>query len=225
MLNRITVRDSIILGHYGLPFAVLKSLRRRFYTVRLLDADDAIQTGMLALIRAAENFDGLREVTFGHYAWVIIRRAMLEAAGRDSLIRMPRFSTNRPSRTQFPVTLSNVCETKNNEEIDFEKWLPRVQALADQLESDDRRLCYEAFGLCGHTRKTLSEIARDTGCTRQNISLQLKKIIAWLRSQMLDCLPPGLDSQEKGMGYIRLRPRRKPRCTIGRPRYSEASCA
>ena len=214
MLNRITVRDSIILGHYGLPFAVLKGLRRRFHCVRILDADDAIQTGMLALIRAAENYDDLREVTFGHYAWVIIRRAMLQAAGRDSLIRTPRLSAHRPSRTQFPVTLSKACETKNSDEIDFEKWLPRVQAIADRLDLDDRKLCYEAFGLCGHTRKKLSEIARDSGCTRQNISLRLKKIIAWLRTQMLDCLPPGLDSQEKGMGYIRLRPRRKPRSAL-----------
>jgi RNA polymerase sigma factor (sigma-70 family) len=169
---------------------------------------------MLALIRAAENYDDLREVTFGHYAWVIIRRAMLQAAGRDSLIRTPRLSAHRPSRTQFPVTLSKACETKNSDEIDFEKWLPRVQAIADRLDLDDRKLCYEAFGLCGHTRKKLSEIARDSGCTRQNISLRLKKIIAWLRTQMLDCLPPGLDSQEKGMGYIRLRPRRKPRSAL-----------
>jgi RNA polymerase sigma factor (sigma-70 family) len=214
MLNRITVRDSIILGHYGLPFAVLKSLRRRFHCVRMLDADDAIQTGMLALIRAAENYDGLRDVTFGHYAWVIIRRAMLQAAGRDSLIRSPRFSTNRPIRTQFPATFPAVHNTKNSEEIDFEKWLPQVQALADKLDPDDRVLCYEAFGLRGTHRKKLSEIARDSGCTRQNISLRVKKIVAWLRTQMLDCLPPGLDSQEKGMGYIRLRPRRKPRCTV-----------
>jgi RNA polymerase sigma factor (sigma-70 family) len=211
MLSQIDARDSIILGHYGLPFAVLKSLSRRFPSIRYLDEDDAIQTGMLALIRAADSYDGSKGVTFAHYAWVIIRRAMLLAASRTNMIRVPRLCPNRLTRMDFLGAVAETSETKNSEGFDLEKWLPKVQALANELAGEDRELCCQAFGLFGYSRMKLSNIARRSGCSRQNISLRLKRIVAWMRERMVDCLAAHQGSQVKGTAYIRLRPRRKTR--------------
>jgi RNA polymerase sigma factor (sigma-70 family) len=213
MLSQVDTRDSLILSHYELPFAVLKSLSRRFPSVRFLDVDDAIQTGMLALIRATDSYDVAKGVTFGHFAWVIIRRAILLAASRNNLIRVPRFRPNTLTRLEFPHTAAIPSEARSSEELDLEKWLPRVQALADELANEDRELCCLAFGLYGYSRMKLSDIARKSGCSRQNISLRLKKIVAWMREQLVGYLPADQKTQEKGMAYIRLRPRRKTKST------------
>jgi RNA polymerase sigma factor (sigma-70 family) len=191
MLNGIIPREAVILSHYGLALAVVKNLRRRHPAVRFLDTDDAIQTGLLALIHAADKFDPDKQVTFGHYAWVVIRRAVLQAARRNSLIRVPGSIRAGISWSCLSEEVCPPLPEKDTHAVDSEKWLPKLLALADDLAISERLLCYKAFGLRGHARQKLSEIARESGCSRQNISLRLKRILARLRKQALEFPPAG----------------------------------
>ncbi|MFL5246002.1 MAG: sigma-70 family RNA polymerase sigma factor [Gemmataceae bacterium] len=190
MRNGITPREAVILGHYGLALAVVKNLRRRYPAVNFLDSDDAVQTGLLALIRAADKFDPAKQVTFGHYAWVIIRRAVLQAARRNCLIRVPSSRRDSISWSCLSEEICPPCPQNDALDLDSEKWLPKLLALADDLASGERLLCYKAFGLRGYARQKLSDIARESGCTRQNVSLRLKRILARLRRQALEFRPP-----------------------------------
>jgi RNA polymerase sigma factor for flagellar operon FliA len=73
-------RDSLVLAHTGLVKKIAYHLLARMPST--VDVDDLVQSGMLGLIAAAQDFSPDRGAAFSSYAGIRIRGAMLDEARR-----------------------------------------------------------------------------------------------------------------------------------------------
>ena len=92
-------RNALVLQWSGLPDRVYKN-HCGDSLLEKLGREDAIQSGFLGLIRAAELWDEVRGVQFQTYAYRCILSKMRTQATENSLIRTPRSSRPASVRRQ-----------------------------------------------------------------------------------------------------------------------------
>lgn len=84
-----TKREKMILDNMGLVHMMVHKAMRVPHVQRSFTIEDAVQSGMVALIRAVDKFDPTRGWKFGTYACRAIWNELLSSATFEGLVRVP----------------------------------------------------------------------------------------------------------------------------------------
>jgi RNA polymerase primary sigma factor len=182
------LRNRLVLGHLRLCAAAVHRGRwaRR---CRSLTAADLIHEAVFGLMRAVELFDPDRGTAFSTDAYHRIRQAVARAAaGRDGLIRVPRYRVSGPERLSGPA-LGRFAAYRRVESLGRQLVDPRATDPADEVAEREavrgrdrvvaavvRELPGRAadvvrkrFGLDGAGRVKLRELGAGYGLTRERV--------------------------------------------------------
>jgi RNA polymerase primary sigma factor len=148
---------------------------------------ELVSDGYLALIRAIEKFDFSRGYKFSTYAsWAIMRNLSRDSRRnrrRDRLV------------TGYETMLVTAPDHRNDECLREreQKWCQQaVRAMLGGLNDRDRQIIVSRFGLEGTGRKTLAELGKELGITKERVRQLETRACARLRKvaeeQELDLL-------------------------------------
>lgn len=107
MNARATDRDDLILRHYATVHQMARMVARRYSDGQ--SVEDLVSIGTLGLIDAVDRYDSDREDSFGGYARIRIRGAMVDALRRDDWVPRSvrqRARQLRTTRSQLELRLS-----------------------------------------------------------------------------------------------------------------------
>ena len=175
------------------------------YVGRGLPLEELIQDGSLGLIRAVETYDYRRGGGFSSFARLCIRQAITGAITdqrgaiqvprqvRDTLAALQR--TRRavtsepdapPAGDERPWRLGDLGEDEQAidllEEVGESLQATELQQVMNALTPRERRVIEQRFGLKGGRPRTLDEIGRTFGLTRERIRRIETKALVALRS-------------------------------------------
>lgn len=208
----LAVRNKLVADNFPLVKYIARDLWERDKLIhRLGQLDDAIQTGVLALIRAAELWDPQGKASFGTYAGIAIRRWIRQAAERSGLIsvgqkQLRTMQTGSPAQTladrraraawfcgslderisRHKDLYGNTCDWDGLAQAPTEETedLEHLHESLRTLPSRDRQLLAQVFGLDGQPKKTQREIAAERGVTKQAVNFALHQAYARLRKRI-----------------------------------------
>lgn len=113
-LEEIEARNALVVANLGLVHEVV---RRHVRLLRAAGADaaDAVQVGMLALMRAAERYNPGRGVRFSTFGYFVARRDVLRWAAKESRRRcLPiQDAPDRPAPSE-PASGSEASRLRHN---------------------------------------------------------------------------------------------------------------
>lgn len=138
------------------------------------DHEDLLQEGMVGLIKAIRDFDPLRSASFSAFAWLCIRRRMLDAirtaAGDQHAILNGSLSLDDETQLEFPSNEGDPEALLIGQEA-FEERLRRCR-----FTSLERQVL--PLYLRGQTRR---EISAETGMPQKTIDNAIQRIRKKLR--------------------------------------------
>ena len=174
---------------------LVEPLARRYARTSGQDRDDLQQVGLLGLLRAAERYEGQRDVPFSAFARPHIRGAILHyLRDRASIIRLPRavqnsaedvgagFNAASQQRRLLPLVDDLVSQDADHCR-DLEQRENRLK-LAEALQglpSQERVALMEVI-LQG---QSLRDVARRTGVSAMTIQRRVKRGLTRLRHQLM----------------------------------------
>ncbi len=190
MNSQQTRRNARVESHMRL----VEPLARRYARTSGQDRDDLQQVGLLGLLRAAERYEGQRDVPFSAFARPHIRGAILHyLRDRASIIRLPRavqnsaedvgagFNAASQQRRLLPLVDDLVSQDADHCR-DLEQRENRLK-LAEALQglpSQERAALMEVI-LQG---QSLRDVARHTGVSAMTIQRRVKRGLIRLRHQL-----------------------------------------
>lgn len=190
MNSQQTRRNARVESHMRL----VEPLARRYARTSGQDRDDLQQVGLLGLLRAAERYEGQRDVPFSAFARPHIRGAILHyLRDRASIIRLPRavqnsaedvgagFNAASQQRRLLPLVDDLVSQDADHCR-DLERRENRLK-LAEALQglpSQERVALMEVI-LQG---QSLRDVARRTGVSAMTIQRRVKRGLIRLRHQL-----------------------------------------
>jgi RNA polymerase primary sigma factor len=155
----LEVRNQIIRANLRLVVSLVKKLRRDGH-----DLAELVSDGYVALMRAVERFDFSRGYKFSTYAsWVIINSTIRETA-RDH--RRDRL------RTGAEELLETAPDHRNNDypcEMEQEHCREALRPMLVRLNDRERKIIVSRFGLEGTCRKTLNQLGKELGITKERV--------------------------------------------------------
>ncbi len=190
MNSQQTRRNARVESHMRL----VEPLARRYARTSGQDRDDLQQVGLLGLLRAAERYEGQRDVPFSAFARPHIRGAILHyLRDRASIIRLPRavqnsaedvgagFNAASQQRRLLPLVDDLVSQDADHcRDLERrENRLKPAEAL-QELPSKERAALMEVI-LQG---QSLRDVARRTGVSAMTIQRRVKRGLIRLRHQL-----------------------------------------
>lgn len=152
-------KQQLIEDNMKLVFYVINK-----YYPKLATNEDIAQCGMLGLCQAAETWDETRSA-FSTYAVNGIRKAIVNEVRRQKRHNGIR-SLDDTCKDSEDIILKNTIV--GDEDVDYID----IQSIYKQLNNAEKEILkYRMGGF------TTSEIAKKLGCSRQNVSGKLRKII------------------------------------------------
>ena len=155
----LEVRNQIIRANLRLVVSLVKKLRRDDH-----DLAELVSDGYVALMRAVERFDFSRGYKFSTYAsWVIINSSIRDSA-RDH--RRDRL------RTGTEEMLEAAPDHRNDDypcEVEQELCQDAIRRMLVPLNDRERKIIVSRFGLEGTCQKTLSQLGKELGITKERV--------------------------------------------------------
>lgn len=144
-------KERLVLAHLRLVPAVAGSYAGR------LPFMDLVQEGNVGLVRAADSYDPAHG-TFAAYAHRWVRRSIVRAVA----------AAEQAERTSGPTPEQNLLRR-------------RVRQALAHLDAVEARVLEMRFGLLDGTTRTLDEISRRLGVTKERVAQILESALARLR--------------------------------------------
>jgi RNA polymerase primary sigma factor len=155
----LEVRNEIIRANLRLVVSLVKKLCRDDH-----DLAELVSDGYVALMRAVERFDFSRGYKFSTYAsWVIINSSIRDSARdhrRDHL------------RTGTLAMLEAAPDYRSDEfpcEVEQERYRAALRQMLVRLNDRERKIIVSRFGLEGTCQKTLSQLGKELGITKERV--------------------------------------------------------
>ena len=171
---------------------LVEPLARRYARSSGQDSEDLRQVGLLGLLRAAERYEGSKNVPFAAFARPHVRGAILHyLRDRAAIIRLPRRVQDQASDTVAGFNAAS----QQRRFVPFEEALISVDGVCcEQLaQTEVRRLVAEAMQeLSGEERTALVQVilngqslrdeARRSGVSAMTVQRRVKRALAQMRS-------------------------------------------
>lgn len=185
-LRRLSVMSeaATIAEHHGMVTSIADRYARSF---RMVDRDDLIQAGMLALLTASRRYDPDRGAGLMTYAWRLIKQQMRREIG-----------VNRKTHKLEPKErhLSLQAPVAANDERSILDTLHVRATQVDELVANERRAALsEALGVLSAIERativgrfvderTLADLGAELGVTRQAVEQAEKRALGKLRDRL-----------------------------------------
>jgi RNA polymerase primary sigma factor len=155
----LAVNNQIVRANLRLVVSLVKKLSRPNQ-----DFAELVSDGCVALIRAIEKFDFSRGCKFGTYAsWAIMNNL-----SRDS----PKNRRRDRFVTGHEAMLKAAPDHRNDErqrEAEQERHQEAIRRVLGRLDPRERTIIVSRFGLEGTREKTLSQLGKELGITKERV--------------------------------------------------------
>ncbi len=155
----LEVRNQIIRANLRLVASLVKKLGRYDHVLPELVSD-----GYVAMMRAVERFDFSRGYKFSTYASLVIINSALRDSARGH--RRDRL------RTGTETLLEAASDYGNDEfpcDVDQEGCRDALRRMLVQLDDRERQIIVSRFGLEGTCQKTLNQLGKELGITKERV--------------------------------------------------------
>lgn len=164
------------------------------YQGRGLSYADLISEGNMGLLKAIDKFDGEKGYKVISYSVWWIRQSILEAIGKKSILKseeLPKDYERQPDDDEVlttdavlpknsPFVYDNDSETKNKEMTEV------IKLLTNKLSAREKRIVTEYYGLDDNEPKTLEEIGKELGLTKERVRQINEKALKRLRFEAIN---------------------------------------
>jgi len=133
--------------------------------------EDALQAGRIGLWHAILGYDPTRGTTFSTYAWVAICRQVHRRAEELS----------RGTEVWWQEMPAWRVAPDPTEEVEKEVTRDVLHDLVDQLPPRLRQVIIGRYGLGDQSPRTLQELGRELGLSRERVRQLQQEALAWLR--------------------------------------------
>lgn len=190
-MNRQTTRRNARIEKHML---LVKPLARRYAAKTGQDPDDLQQVGLLGLLRAAERYEGQRDIPFPVFARPHIRGAILHyLRDKAAIIRLPRavqdnnrdigagFNAATQHRRLVPLEEDMISQASDHSNVldQLEKRRQLARAM-HRLSINEQGALVEVI-LEG---RSLRDVAQQTGVSAMTIQRRVKRGLTQLREQL-----------------------------------------
>ena len=196
-MNRQQIRRNARVEHH---MRLVEPLARRYAAKSGQDPDDLLQVGLMGLLRAAERYEGQREIPFSAFARPHIRGAILHyLRDKAAIIRLPRalqssdrdvgagFNAATQQRRLVSLTDDLISqETDATIELDRSEFRRQLSQAIQRL-SRQERIALEEVILKG---QSLRDVGNQTGVSAMTIQRRVKRGLAQMRQQLKVQLEP-----------------------------------
>ena len=173
---------------------LVEPLARRYAAKSGQDPDDLQQVGLLGLLRAAERYEGQRDIPFSAFARPHIRGAILHyLRDKAAVIRIPRAVQN--SGRDLGSGFNAASQQRRLQSLDDEEISQEPVDCSDMDRSDHRRQLAQALRQLSRPEKvalvevilkghSLRDVASQTGVSAMTIQRRVKRGLAQLRQRI-----------------------------------------
>ena len=196
-MNRQQIRRNARVEQH---MQLVKPLARRYAAKSGQDPDDLLQVGLLGLLRAAERYEGQRDIPFSAFARPHIRGAILHyLRDKAAIIRLPRalqnsdrdlgagFNAATQQRRLVPLEDDLIStETDLTSELDRREHRRQLTRALQRLSRQERTALEEVI-LKG---QSLRDVGNQAGVSAMTIQRRVKRGLAQLRQQLTVQLEP-----------------------------------
>ena len=196
-MNKQQTRRNARVEHH---MRLVEPLARRYSAKSGQDPDDLLQVGLIGLLRAAERYEGQRQIPFSAFARPHIRGAILHyLRDKAAIIRLPRAlqSSDRDVGAGFNAAtqqrrLVSLADDLISQETDATIELDRSEhrrqlSQALQRLSRQERIALEEVILKG---QSLRDVGNQTGVSAMTIQRRVKSDLAQMLQQLTVQLEP-----------------------------------
>ena len=196
-MNRQQIRRNARVEQH---MQLVKPLARRYAAKSGQDPDDLLQVGLLGLLRAAERYEGQRDIPFSAFARPHIRGAILHyLRDKAAIIRLPRalqnsdrdlgagFNAATQQRRLVPLDDDLISsETDLTSELDRREHRRQLTRALQRLSRQELTALEEVI-LKG---QSLRDVGNQAGVSAMTIQRRVKRGLAQLRQQLTVQLEP-----------------------------------
>ena len=196
-MNRQQIRRNARVEHH---MRLVEPLARRYASKSGQDPDDLLQVGLMGLLRAAERYEGQRDIPFSAFARPHIRGAILHyLRDKAAIIRLPRalqtsdrdagagFNAATQQRRLVPLDDDLIShEADPTSELDRSEYRRQLTGALQRL-SRQERIALEEVILKG---QSLRDVGHQVGVSAMTIQRRVKRGLAQLRQLLSVQLEP-----------------------------------
>ena len=196
-MNRQQIRRNARVEQH---MRLVEPLARHYAAKSGQDSDDLLQVGLMGLLRAAERYEGQREIPFSAFARPHIRGAILHyLRDKAAIIRLPRAlqssdrdvgaGFNAATQQRRLVSLADDLISKETDatiELDRSEQRRQLNQALQRL-SRQERIALEEVILKG---QSLRDVGNQTGVSAMTIQRRVKRGLAQMRQQLTAQLEP-----------------------------------
>ena len=196
-MNRQQIRRNARVEQH---MRLVEPLARHYAAKSGQDPDDLLQVGLMGLLRAAERYEGQREIPFSAFARPHIRGAILHyLRDKAAIIRLPRAlqscdrddgaGFNAATQQRRLVSLADDLisqETDATIEQDRSEFRRQLSQAIQRLSRQERIALKEVI-LKG---QSLRDVGNQTGVSAMTIQRRVKRGLAQMRQQLTVQLEP-----------------------------------
>ena len=196
-MNRQQTRRNARVEHH---MRLVEPLARRYASKSGQDPDDLLQVGLMGLLRAAERYEGQRDIPFSAFARPHIRGAILHyLRDKAAIIRLPRalqtsdrdvgagFNAATQQRRLVPLDDDLISQEADlTSELDRREHRQQLTGALQRLARQER-VALEEVILKG---QSLRDVGHQAGVSAMTIQRRVKRGLAQLRQLLKVQLEP-----------------------------------